>query len=153
MPRRCTTSVLMMAYLASQLAAAPHAHGATGETQPSDHNARPHVHVGWFDHGDHAHDDGHRHHHPCDENDSQPPGSKSHGGDRDHDSDAVYLPNEAVAPSTKSAVSPASLAVSTLGIIASIAAPTASGYSASTIFPDKCSSGCPLYLALRALRI
>ena len=153
MARRCTTTMLMMAYLATQLAMVPHAHGAS-ENQSSDHNARPHVHISWFGHIEHSHDDGCAYHDECDGSYSQPI-SFHFAPAHDHDSDAIYLPNDAgVSLPVKSVVAPSNFQdVSTLAV-ATTRTPTAVCETwAAADFSDKCSPGRPLYLVLRALRI
>jgi hypothetical protein len=152
--------MLTVGYLAGQLAAVPHAHGQSGDSQPSDHSARPHVHFSWFDchdhsHDDHSQDDGHTHHHERDGTDSQPPSSESNAGHDDHDSDAVYLPNDTgISLPSKSVGSPDSLQVVSTLVIAAVNMPAAvSECLAGARPPGKCSPDCPLYLALRALRI
>ena len=155
MARRCTTTLLMMAYLASQLAMVPHAHGASGENQPCDHNARPHVHVACFDHVGHSHDDGHTHHQECVDSNSLAAVSDTSTRQDDHDSDAVYLPNDPWGSlPTKSVASSGNLQVISTLVTAVAHTPTAISECLSDVnSPDECSPGCPLYLALRALRI
>jgi len=146
--------VLMLGYLAGQLAVVPHAHGRCSENQPSDHNTRPHIHVAWFEHVGHSHDDGRIHHHECDGSHSQSASSDSNAGHDGHDSDAVYLPNDiGVSLPSQSVTSLDSLqAVSMLAL--AVPTPTAiSERLADANFAGECSPGCPLYLALRALRI
>lgn len=154
MVRRYTNTLLMIAYLASQLATLPHAHGANSENQPCDHNARSHVHVSWFHHEDHSHEheDGHSDHHHCDGTHSQPAADTEPG---DHDSDAVYLPNDTgFSLPTKTVATSDSFHLVTTLTIATVPVPMAiSQFSSDAHLPDKCSAGCPLYLALRALRI
>ena len=153
--RRYTTTMLMMAYLASQLAAVPHAHGASCENQPSDHNARPHLHISCFDHESHSHDGGHTHHYECDECHSQPTPSDTNTGHDDHDSDAVYLPDDTgVSLPSKNVASTEDLQVVSTLVIAAI--PTTMAISASLAdasSPGTCTPACPLWLTLRALRI
>jgi len=160
MLRRSQSIVLTVGYLASQLAAVPHAHGQSGDSQPSDHSARPHFHVSWFgrhdhSHDDHSQDDGHTHHHERDGTHPQPPSSESNAGHDDHDSDAVYLPNDTgVSLPSKCVGSPDSLQVVSTLVIAAVNMPAAvSECLTDARPPDKCSPDCPLYLALRALRI
>jgi hypothetical protein len=154
MIRRCTTTLLMMVFLAGQLAVVPHAHASCIQEQPPDHDARLHVHVSCFDHDEHSHDDGHLHHHECDNGHSQPHASQSIPA-QDHDRDAVYLPtNAGDSLLVKSVVPPGSFQVVASFVVAATLAPSAASESwAAADFPDKCSPGCPLYLALRALRI
>ena len=146
----------MFGYLASQLATVPHVHGQSGKPQPSDHSARPHVHVAWFGHGNHSHDDhsrddGHTHHHEWDGSRSQPFSSDPNAGHGDHDSDAVYFPNDTGASYPGKSV--ASLNsfdfLSTLALAAVPTSTTILNRAADAFLPDKCSSGCALFLALR----
>lgn len=87
---RCIASLTLLGFLAGQLAAAPHAHGAASPAQQRRHNARPHVHVGWA----HAHVHRHPHAH---EGDRSPQASNVGRSGKigtvsdDHDADAVYL--------------------------------------------------------------
>jgi hypothetical protein len=162
MLRRGFSIVLILGYLAGQLAAVPHAHGQGGENQPCDHNARPHIHihVSWFSHfghfhDDHSHDDEHTHHHECGGSHSHPAFSDSNAGHDDHDNDAVYLASDTgVSLLSKRAESPDCLQFVSAQVIAAtptpaaIAEPWAIAYS-----PGEFSPRCPLYLALRTLRI
>ena len=156
MVRRCTTTLLMMVFLANQLAVVPHAHGDSSECRPSDHDARLHVHthVLCADHAEHSHRGGHTHGRDCGESHSEPSRSES-APEHDHDSDAVYLPNDTGGSlPAKSIVLPHSFqVVSTLAVAATLTPMAISESWAAADFPDKCSPGCPLYLALRALRI
>jgi hypothetical protein len=159
MRRPFISSLLMIAYLVSQLAAVPHAHGAGTANQLFDHNARPHIHVSWIEHGDHSHDhhshDGHSHHHDREGSQSSPTSSGSNSEHGSHDNDALYLPNDVgVSFPSKVVVSLDCLqSVSTLGTFA-IANPVAiSEPSVVAVSPGECRPDCPLYLALRALRI
>ena len=98
---------------------------------------------------------GHVHHHECDENHSQPPSSDSNAGHNDHDSDAVYLPNHiGVSLANNSVASLDRLQVVSMLAIEAVRTPAAAfACLAEPYSPDECSPACPLYLALRALRI
>ncbi len=160
MSDRCTTTLLMMAYLTGQLVAVPHAHRASSDNQRSDHDARPHIHVTWFEpsdhfHSDHSADDGHSHHSEEDGGLSQFVSSAANKGHDDHDSNAVYLPNdpEAALPN-KSIGSLDRLQVASMLALTGVPAPKAIPECLAEVnFPDHGSPSCPLYLALRALRI
>jgi hypothetical protein len=138
-----------MAYLASQLAIVPHAHGRSGEGQSSDHDARPHFHVSWFGHAEHDH------HHDHVGGQSRPHSSEPDTDRGDHDSDAIYLPNDTgLSLPGQSFVAPDNLQVVSTLTVAAAPVPTAnSNRVADAFFAGECSPGCPLYLALRALRI
>jgi hypothetical protein len=162
MRRRCIKIVLIVAYLAGQLAGMPHAHSADGTAHVADHS-RPHVHLSWVDHMRHVHD--HEHHdHDHDHGHEDAPDEHSHGQhpepssgqNQDHNSDAVYLPDGAGAPSVvPSAVnaSDACLPATTLLVMCTCMPAAPSESSPDDLFPGECSFGCPLYLALRALRL
>jgi hypothetical protein len=154
MVRHFTTTLLMMVFLASQLAVVPHSHGAICLEQHRGHDARPHIHVSWFGQAEHAHGEGHTHHQECGGSQCQPSLTDSDSG-HDHDSDAVYLPNDAGdSLPTKCVIAPDNIhVVALLGIALTPTRTAISESWAVADFHDKCSSGCPLYLALRALRI
>jgi hypothetical protein len=143
----------MMTFLARQLAMVPHAHGAIGETAPSDHDARPHFHLSCFGH---SHGNGH-HHHERGERQSHSTSSNSPPGEHlDHDSDALYLPNELAAPLTVSNVAThdgLDLCPTFIVAVLPIAPPAPQCWT-NAYLPDQSSPGRPLlYLALRALRL
>lgn len=148
MARRCPTILLLMAYIASQLVV-PHAHGAISENQPFDHSTCPHVHASWF-----RHEVGHKHHQDCAGVDSHLGICGVSANDDDHDSDAIYLPNDGgVSLPVKCLVTPDSFQLDAPLAIALACTPTTISESWPAVdFPDKCSRSCPLYLALRALR-
>jgi hypothetical protein len=152
--RRCTSILLIVIYFAGQLAAAPHAHGGNVGAS-SEHDSRPHVHVSWFGH---SHEDGHthHHHHHLDISHSQTDSSEWSTGSSDHDSNAVYLPNETgnlyLACKITGPPNPLN-AVQALPAAAAIAPADNFGQLCDANFSGICSPGTPLYLALRALRI
>lgn len=156
MIRRCKTAVLLLAYLASQVAVLPHAHGAGEVDMPADHDVRPHVH---FLGATHSHGHGHPHHHhgegaahshalPVK---SEPASDEVPG----HDSDAVYLPNELNGPQLRANVAdmdgPTENA--TQGVIVQSAASQSPALSSHSLFSGESRPDQHLYLALRALRI
>lgn len=100
--RRGISSLLVVGYVAMQMAAAPHAHPA--DPFHLDHSTAPHIHVSWFggvDHGDRPHHHGHHHshdrhgHHHCH---APYPNAPPDGTARvevaadGHKGDAIYLP-------------------------------------------------------------
>jgi hypothetical protein len=152
--RRSTSTLLIVIYVAGQLAAVPHAHGGNVGAS-SEHDSRPHVHVSWFGH---SHDDGHTHdhHHHYDVSHSSTDFSEWSSGSNDHDSNAVYLPNETgnLYLACKISGSPNPLdAVQALPVAAAIEPADHSGQLCKANFSGNCCPGTPLYLALRALRI
>lgn len=160
MARRIAVTLLLVAYLAGQWAAIPHAHA--GDSQHAGHGTQSHIHVSWF--GDHAHEHGsshdHHHEHHGDESHSHQPAESStdpaNGGCDGHDSDAVYLPEEVgqitIAAKTTNPIDESQFSL-LLVVAAAIARPgTVTDFESARI-AEECSPGCPLFLALRALRI
>lgn len=156
MYRRDTAIIVLVAFLAGQLATVPHAHARGGDNSPADHDVRPHFHVGGS-HGhshEHAHERGHAHHHDHETDHAHSPEGEAGSADADHDSDAVYLADDHSAAFVgKSATTVAfGHAVSAITAPAFICAPR-QPFPIDVEFPDVCRSRCPLYLMLRALRI
>ena len=155
MVHRCLTLVLVTAYLATQMAMLPHAH----EGDKASHETSPHVHVSWLDgehthHASHTHHENHAHHHGSeDEHDAAP--QPEPANQQDHESDAVYLSEETPTISSGAEFDAISnlLAIATFSTVATISPTELSTAWAKPNFADKCSSACPLYLALRTLRI
>ena len=91
MIHRCVNIAVFSGFLASQLAAVPHAH-SEGSQQNHD-SSRPHIHLSWFG-GAHR---GHEHHHPdglaanFHRDDSLAHMTVCRGAGDDHDDDAIYL--------------------------------------------------------------
>jgi hypothetical protein len=88
--------ILLMLAVPAQGIAVPHSHDPMAGRQPSDHNQRPHLHLGdHHHHHGHSHDDGRHSHDPfsCDD-----PGDEQDAGTpeapiqpNDHDDDALYV--------------------------------------------------------------
>src|SRR5215212_2833428 len=133
MARRSATTLLLIAYLASQMAAVPHAHGADCENQPADHDARPHFHISSaaqvghsHPHADvhqHPHDHAELHHHE-DKSNSVPANTfAAKNEQREHESNAVYFSEDfGVALHSKN-IAPANNldSVSSLAVVAIVA--------------------------------
>jgi hypothetical protein len=94
--RRCVSLLVIVGLFASQLAAIPHAHGATSSEEQQKHDAKPHIHL--FGHCSHSHShshakDDHHHHHDSipseDESANHPLAPISDVPE--HDSDAFYF--------------------------------------------------------------
>ena len=150
--RKGVSIVVLLGFVAGQVAAMPHAHGDC--TLRDDHDSRPHAHtlcVG---------EAGHRHAHHHDVADtrmthSHPPVSQAIGEQDDHDSDAVYLANDIsvfLASKITSVPTGGQVLYAVVYPVAS-SLTAAADYSAAAFFPNECSSSRPLYLELRALRI
>jgi hypothetical protein len=161
MVHRCLTLVLLTAYLATQMALVPHAH----EDSQDSPEARPHVHVSWLDgehshhaghthHASHTHHEDHAHHHGSDDEHAATPQPEP-ANQQDHESDAVYLSEETPTISSGPEFDAVSnlLAIATFSTVATIGPPELSTAWAKAYSSDKCSPACPLYLALRTLRI
>jgi hypothetical protein len=147
MKRRCLTAALAIAYLAFHLATVPHAHEAAAS---SEHDGS-HIHVSWFEGEDS--EPGHTHH-----GHSHSHAEHSHPPDRstepEHDSDAVYLSNDpgiGVIGKTLDAVD--QLTVCPISAVPLLRTMETSICSFDAYSPTNCRTHCPLYLALRALRI
>jgi hypothetical protein len=160
MKRRIVTAVALIAYLAGQWAALPHAHAGERNSDHSGHNSRPHVHFSWFGHDGHSHaheHDGADHHRSRHSRRSaEPVCDASLEKPADHESDAIYLPDEvgAAATAAKNATTVDLLVISPF-MSSAISMGPADGIADTTAWriADESSIGCPLYLALRALRI
>lgn len=159
MARRIAVTLLLVAYLAGQWAAIPHAHADGGDAQHSGQGTQSHIHVSWF--GDHAHEHGSsQHHHHGDESHSHQPAESStdlaNGSCDGHDSDAVYLPEElgqiTVAAKIANSIDDSQYSA-LLVMAAAIARPGKVADFESARIAEECIPGCPLFLALRALRI
>jgi hypothetical protein len=61
MLRRCLSLMVLVGFLASQLAAMPHAHAAVSADEQAEHDATPHFHLGSAGHHHHDHGDSHSH--------------------------------------------------------------------------------------------
>jgi len=97
MLRRCISTLVLIGFVASQLAAVPHAHAGLSPEAQRKHDAQPHVHVG------HSH--GHSHSHGGHSNEyagDKPSPTKSAPPPEgtEHDANAVYLSGGASAPIT-----------------------------------------------------
>jgi hypothetical protein len=162
--RRCLTAVLVMGYLACQMAAVPHAHAF----QAADHDLRAHVHLNWFvgfheetstatrkstnDHG-HSRHGGHR----GLSQDEQPtnPVLANHD-ESDHDATCIYVPHDEHVSASAMSSFPACLDLTTAfaswdasAVLCSHATPAAHHAPPE----DLLVGGCALILRLRTLRI
>ncbi|WP_425619023.1 hypothetical protein NA78x_002752 [Anatilimnocola sp. NA78] len=153
---------------ASQLAAVPHAHGATSLEEQQNHDATPHFH--WFGHCQHCHSDSHSHSHahgehghhhhesPSEHEDSDRQTPCPAGKAVDHDADAIYL----VGGGTHSTLGSISQVPSTQVLLFALQTPVATsicGIEAKEVRglpwrpPDQVLDGSEIYLTLRTLRI
>lgn len=102
--RRCVSVLLLLGYVAGELATVPHAHGGLSVEQQTQHDARPHIHLGPFAHRhEHGHPPaGHSHRHlsdhePAGEADQSP--AESHPSGSEHDRAAIFFPSGTAAHS------------------------------------------------------
>jgi hypothetical protein len=79
--RSLVTIAVLLGFVASQLAAVPHAHTFASSAEQRQHDARPHVHLG------HSHAHGHSHHNDAHDDEPVVPDRGS-----SHDADAIDLP-------------------------------------------------------------
>jgi hypothetical protein len=144
MLRKTLSLIALVGFVAGQWATAPHSHGECGEL--FDHGDRPHFHIGQFARHDHCQHGAH-----ASQNESDRQHSERHG----HDSSAVYLPDDLSVSLPRKAAStldnvqtPAAMGAAPLALaIVASDSPTAAS------FPEELNPACPLYLAVRALRI
>jgi hypothetical protein len=152
--RRAVSLIVMLGFVAGQMAAIPHAHGQ--DHLDLDHDSRPHIHVSWHEHVGHSQgDDEHAHHHPGKESHSPSTQSETDLNQDGHDSDAAYLPAGAdnSLPST-SVPSPENPQVNCTLAVAPVHTTIAVTHcSVAAYLPSESSSSYPLYLELRSLRI
>jgi hypothetical protein len=160
--RRCVSILVLLGFVAGQLAAVPHAHGGCSSEQQREHDARPHVHVGSCSHS-HDHNDSHDGHSHSHATDKPAPASGEQlsnsgcGPYVEHDADAIYLPCGASSPvavkdqRTASSADPISSADT--ASYATCLLPDPRNASAPIHPPNGHSSGAKLFLTLRNLRI
>jgi len=144
---RCAiTNLVLFGFIVSQLAAVPHAHGATSPDNQHRHDAFPHIHIGFGGHSQ------------ARKNTTQrPPGLGEPRTGNEHDNDAIYLPG-AGAPALGNdrsqnlhhcgLVSAAPLAMCSIGPASADASLTLPWRP-----PDDDPPDCPLFLTLRTIRI
>jgi hypothetical protein len=164
--RGCVSLLVLVGFIASQLAVMPHAHGAASAEEQRNHDATPHFHWNSLSHS-HSHS-GHNHAHP--HHTSAKPRSKTSvdstsddsttrlaGADQyyaEHDADAIFVNAHAVygsgSPDRAASVSQvAILALPCVGSATSpIATPTLRWHP-----PDIVLDASDSYLTLRNLRI
>lgn len=159
MLRRIASMLVMVGYLAGQLAAVPHAHA--NDPLHEHHSAQPHIHVAaarspshTYEHGsEHGHV--HRHTAPAAARDGACQADQF-SGVADHEADAIYLPLTVSttvtsgADSSKLLTSPALLHFVDAAAVSD--AVTAS-QTALLRLPDTRAPECAFCLTLRALRI
>jgi hypothetical protein len=163
--RRCVSLLLIVGMFASQLAAVPHAHGATSQEEQRKHDATPHFH--WFGYCQHCHSHshshahgkhGHHHHETASEHDNsdrQTP--RPDGNSLDHDADAIYLGG-----GTNCTMGSSTRVSSTQVLLIALQTPVATsicGIEAKEVRglpwrpPDQVLDDSETYLTLRTLRI
>lgn len=159
--RRILSSLLIVSYAVSQLAALPHAHAS----QAVGHNQRPHLHVGWLvsalagngdsspEHGHSHHGHSHSHSH---EHAASVPSTPVEPAGSDHDDDSVYLPYALVAAKEVRLAEQDgqfSRAVAVCPEFSVLSAPSVASVPQPTAPHECCGEHCALYLTLRTLRI
>lgn len=153
MIRKGVSKFLMLAFITGQTVTLPHAHADAG--QHADHDARPHAHVGCFIHDVHFHGDGHCHQHDIDDSHSHGIAGDPNTEHDEHDSDAVYLPDDLGSTLLSKVIRPIDHqhVEFTLAIVDIPAAASWTNLPAPTFSSNEWRADCPLWLALRALRI
>ncbi len=161
--RRWLTIVLVVGYIACQMAVVPHAHAHQG----ADHDLRAHVHWDWFSgqherreaattdshaHAGHEHH-GHHHGHSYKQPPVAPTSTVPDG--TDHDATCVYVPNCEHVSSTASPIlsdlNELATVIDAADFFASVAPPLLPSFHAPP--EDLLVGGCALILRLRTLRI
>jgi hypothetical protein len=159
MSRRIISSCVLAGFVVTQWAAMPHAHASDVS---HDHDQTPHVHVGHIhDHGhSHKHSHGHRHTHQqkapklAQTRELTGLGIDSCRSNH-HDSSAIYLPVSSTTFSSDcSQVKSHSLASLLLLTVNYEPVGLVPGFDENArYFAYDTAASCPLYLALRTLRI
>jgi hypothetical protein len=159
MLRRTAAMLVMLGYLAGQLATVPHAHA--DDPRHKHHSAQPHIHLAADSGSSHAHEHGHEHGHvhrhaaPAADRDGSC--QTSHfSGFADHEADAIYLPLS-VSTVVTSGANSSKLLASPARLHFADAAPVSdavTAYQAAMLrLPGERATGCDFCLTLRALRI
>jgi hypothetical protein len=159
MLRRSAAMLVMLGYLAGQLAAVPHAHA--DDRRHEHHSAQPHIHVAAARSPSHAHEHGpehghvHRHAAPAAARDGSCQADQF-SGVADHEADAVYLPLT-VSTTATSGVDQSKLLTSPALLhfvdAAAVSDAVTASQTALLCLPDKRAPECDFCLTLRALRI
>ena len=151
--RQSVSIIVMLGFVTGQLVAMPHVH--PGASEPLDHDARPHIHIGWLAQVAHCHDGEHAHHHHNDCSHSVACTCETESGRDGHDRDAVYLANDIGVSLPTSGITPVDRfpLVTTFALPVATLATSVSLSVANAFFTEECSSTYPLCLTVRALRI
>jgi hypothetical protein len=160
--RRILTALLIVGYVASQMAALPHAHAA----EPAGHGGRAHVHGDWLtrlagnntpSHSHHhAKGAGHHHGHSRSQGNSTPAPEPAAPFEPAHDDDCVYLPELATGLNQVRPADELCQLGDSIAYIDEAAASAESfrlGVARRHLPPYKLVGHCALYLTLRILRI
>jgi hypothetical protein len=145
MSRRILPFLIVIAYLAGQLAAVPHTH----PEEPAGHVSRSHLHVkGLVSAHNHSHEHHHNHRHSGSHN------SPAKSAPVDHDDTCMYLP-QAATPALQAKVELSDAAVAYAGFTGNSSPHDTAllDTATSSAPPDVLRSGCDLCLILRTLRI
>jgi hypothetical protein len=159
MLRRIASMLVMVGYLAGQLATVPHAHA--DDPRHEHHLAQPHIHLAADSGSSHAHEHGHEHghvhRHATAAANRDGSAQVSHvSGVADHEADAIYLPLSVSTTVTNGADS--SKLLTSLALLhfvdAAAFVDSVTAYHAALLrLPDKRAPECDFCLTLRALRI
>src|SRR5262245_13412110 len=150
MYRRCVSALVLLGFVAGQLAAAPHTHAGFLPEDQREHDARPHIHLGGHSHH-HGHSHGgHSHGHSTD-----PKPSRGHVAELgvEHEADAIYLPRQVFVPAAGEVQKTVASATSITAAGATPLPPDLSESPAPTHPADEHPLGAKLFLTLRNLRI
>lgn len=151
--------LVMVGYLAGQLAAVPHAHA--DDPRHDHHIAQPHIHVATASTPSHEHEHGHRHghihHHAAPAADRDCSCNADHiSSATDHEADAIYLP-ACISTTVTNGVDQGKLLASPSLLHFVDAAAFGDAFTANHVallrLPRELAPGCNFCLTLRALRI
>jgi hypothetical protein len=152
--QRCVLLLILVGFLASQLASIPHVHGAA---EPRGHHATPHFHwkkVGHSHHHGHSHaGNSHQHRHAA--HCQEVPADTGLINHSEHEADAIYVPGLGTVTPNKRELSTVTYHFAVIEITSHwfVNLPTNFEADARWHPPDKAWDVSNLYLTLRKLRI
>ena len=145
--QRVVSILVLIGFIAGQLAAVPHAHCGYSPAEQREHDARPHVHV-----GSHSHDHSHSHSHASGSKSPDSPDYPPAREEVEHDADAVSLPSGVFTACSREdqRTLTSSYPIIAADVAAQLPLPAA---LAPADPPDVRSPGAKVFLKLRNLRI
>ena len=155
--RRCISTLVLIGFVAGQVAALPHTHAGLSPEEQLQHDSRPHLHFGNSEHSHNSSHDGQSPRHSHEKAVGvESPGFTVGGPCSDHDDDAIYFPgcgsSLLVAQDQRTATTfdPSPSTASGSG---AVCLPMEPRCDSIPLHPPNGSLGGKLYLTLRTLRI